>query len=86
MTKDEYDVELGLVKEMNMNFIRNSHYNRHPYGDEYADRHGIMVMDETENMWLDQAAVRNQYRNYGLSRAAGNDDHMEQLEPPSVVI
>jgi beta-glucuronidase len=86
MTKDEYDVELGLVKEMNMNFIRNSHYNRHPYAYEYADRHGIMVMDETENMWLDQAAVRNQYRNYGLSRAAVMMTTWNNLNHPSVVI
>jgi beta-glucuronidase len=86
MTKEEYDFELGLVKEMNMNFIRNSHYNRHPYAYEYADRHGIMVMDETENMWLDQAAVRNQYRNYGLSRAAVMMTTWNNLNHPSVVI
>lgn len=86
MTKAEYDTELGLVKEMGMNFIRNSHYNRHPYVYEYADRHGIMVMDETENMWLDQAAIRNQYRNYGLSRAAVMMTTWNNLNHPSVII
>jgi len=86
MTKEEYDIELGLVKEMNMNFIRNSHYNRHPYAYEYADRHGIMVMDETENMWLDQAAVRNQYRSYGLSRAAVMMTTWNNLNHPSIII
>lgn len=86
MTKEEYDTELGLIKEMNMNFMRNSHYNRHPYAYEYADRHGIMVMDETENMWLDQAAVSNQYRSYGLSRAAVMMTTWNNLNHPSVII
>ncbi len=86
MTKDEYDTELGLVKAMNLNFIRNSHYNRHPYAYEYADRHGIMVMDETENMWLDQAAVSNQYRRYKLSRAAVAMTTWNNLNHPSIII
>lgn len=86
LRKDEYDFELSLVKGMNMNFIRNSHYNRHPYVYEWADREGIMVMDETENMWLGRQAIYNQYRNYRLSYAAVLMTTWNQINHPSVII
>lgn len=86
LSKEEYDLELGLIKEMNMNFMRNSHYNRHPYAYEYADRHGILVMDESENMWLSANAIRRQYRTYKLSHAVVMMTTWNQHNHPSVVI
>ncbi|MBB6734651.1 beta galactosidase jelly roll domain-containing protein [Cohnella sp. CBP 2801] len=86
MTKEEYDAELGLVTDLKANFIRNSVYNRHPYVYEYADKHGLLVMDDLDNMWVDTASIQTQTETYGLSRALALTMAWNQANDPSVIL
>ena len=69
MAIDEYDVELGMLSDLQANFIRNSVYSRHPYVYEYADRHGLLVLDDIDNMWVGMKEEKLQTESYGLSKA-----------------
>ena len=41
-----YELDLKLMKQANINFLRTSHYPDRPYLYELCDRYGIYVMDE----------------------------------------
>ncbi len=41
-----YDLDITLMKQANMNFLRTSHYPDDPYLYELCDRYGLFVMDE----------------------------------------
>jgi beta-glucuronidase len=86
MTIEEYDTELNHVLDVNANFIRNSHYNRHPYVYDFADKHGIMVLDDVDNMWLDSKQEALQTNSYGLSRALVLSMAWNQINRPSVIM
>lgn len=80
----EYDEILERVDDLDGNFVRNCHYNRHPYVYEATDERGILVLDEAANMWLDAAEQREQVRRYGLSRALVAAMAWNQHNHPSV--
>ena len=44
-----YDLDVTLMKQANINFLRTSHYPDDPYLYELCDRYGIFVMDEANN-------------------------------------
>lgn len=44
-----YDLDISLMKQANINFLRTSHYPDDPYLYELCDRYGIFVMDEANN-------------------------------------
>ncbi|WP_455497364.1 glycoside hydrolase family 2 TIM barrel-domain containing protein [Coprobacter sp.] len=46
ISKEEMIKDLELMKQGNVNFIRNSHYPNDPRWYELCDQYGIMVMDE----------------------------------------
>lgn len=41
-----YELDIQLMKQVNVNFLRTSHYPDDPYLYEMCDRYGIFVMDE----------------------------------------
>jgi beta-glucuronidase len=86
MTIPEFDTELGMVKDLNANFIRNSVYNRHPYVYEYADKNGLLVLDDIDNMWLKMSEQKLQTESYGLSRALALTMAWNQIDHPSVIM
>ncbi|MEH7490878.1 glycoside hydrolase family 2 protein [Neobacillus niacini] len=86
MTIEEYDTELNHVLNVNANFIRNSHYNRHPYVYDFADKNGIMVLDDVDNMWLDTKQEALQTNSYGLSRSLVLSMAWNQINRPSVIM
>lgn len=86
MTTAEYDHELGHLTALEANMMRNCVYNRHPYVYEWADEHGILVMDDTDNMWLNTAQERLQTESYGLSRALTSAMVWNQHNHPSVIL
>jgi beta-glucuronidase len=86
LTIEEYDRELGLALDLGANFIRNSVYGRHPYVYEFADAHGLLVMDDTDNMWLNTKQERIQTDSYGLSRALALTMAWNQVNHPSVIL
>ena len=86
MTRQEYDRELGLAREAGANLLRNSVYNRHPYVYEWADRNGVFVMDDIDNMWLNTAQEKLQTERYGLSRALATMMAWNQHNNPSVIL
>lgn len=81
---DAYDDVVDRLRDLRVNFLRNSHYNRHQYLYEAADEAGIVVLDEASNMWLDEPAQRLQVRSYGLSRALVATMAWNQHNHPSV--
>lgn len=85
LTLDEYDTYFERVEQSNANFIRNHAYNRHPYVYEYADEHGLFVMDEVENMWLPPEQQKAQLE-YGLSRALVATMAWNQYNSPSTIL
>lgn len=86
MTIDEYDHELGHAVETGANFLRNCVYNRHPYVYDWADRHGVFVMDDIDNMWMNTEQERVQTERYGLSRALAATMAWNQHNRPSVIL
>jgi beta-glucuronidase len=86
MTRKEYDHELGLAREAGANMLRNTVYNRHPYVYQWADRHGVFVMDDIDNMWMNTDQERVQTNTYGLSRALATVMAWNQHNSPSVIL
>lgn len=86
MTREEHDHELGHVRALHANFIRNCVYNRHPYVYDWADEHGVFVMDDIDTMWLDTAQQRLQTEQYGLARALALMMAWNQANHPSVIL
>jgi beta-glucuronidase len=85
MTRAEYDRELGQVEAMRANAVRNCVYTRHPYAYDWADEHGVWVMDDIDTMWMNTAQERLQTETYGLSRAMALAMAWNQHNHPSVV-
>lgn len=46
LSKEEMIRDLELMKQGNVNFVRNSHYPNDPRWHELCDRYGMMIMDE----------------------------------------
>jgi beta-glucuronidase len=86
MTEAEYDTELGGMAAIGVNLIRNSVYTRHPYVYDWADRHGMMVLDDCDNMWLNLPQQKLQTSTYGQSRAVATMMAWHQVNHPSVVM
>ncbi|NUU06167.1 glycoside hydrolase family 2 TIM barrel-domain containing protein [Leifsonia sp. C5G2] len=86
LTVPEYDRELAQVLTLGANFIRNSVYNRHPYVYEWADSHGVLVMDDLDTMWLNTAQEKLQTEQYGLSKAMALTMAWNQHNHPSVIL
>jgi len=86
MTRSEYDHELGHVLAMNANAVRNTVYTRHPYAYDWADEHGVYVMDDLDNMWINTAQEKLHTEQYGLSRALALAMAWNNHNHPSVVV
>ncbi|WP_454050582.1 glycoside hydrolase family 2 protein [Cellulomonas sp. Marseille-Q8402] len=86
MTTAEYDHELGHAEDLGVNLLRNSVYNRHPYAYRWADEHGVFMMDDVDNMWLNTDQQRLQTESYGLSRALAATMAWNQHNRPSVIL
>ncbi|MGW4048707.1 glycoside hydrolase family 2 protein [Streptomyces sp. NPDC004721] len=86
ITPREYDTELGHLLDLGANFMRNCVYNRHPYVYDWADRHGVMVMDDNDTMWLNTAQEKLQTETYGLARALALTMAWTQHNHPSVIL
>ncbi|MDX3457872.1 glycoside hydrolase family 2 TIM barrel-domain containing protein, partial [Streptomyces sp. ME02-8801-2C] len=86
MTPAEYDRELGHLTRLGANFVRNCVYNRHPYVYDWADEHGVLVMDDIDTMWLNTAQEKLQTERYGLARALALTMAWNQHNHPSVIL
>lgn len=86
MTVAEYDHELGHALDTDANLLRNCVYTRHPYVYDWADQHGVFVMDDIDNMWVNTDQERVQTERYGLSRALAATMAWNQHNRPSVIL
>ncbi|WP_020574456.1 glycoside hydrolase family 2 protein [Actinopolymorpha alba] len=86
MTIEEYEHELGHAKSLGANFLRNCVYNRHPYVYDWADRHGVLLMDEWDTMWVGTISQKLQTETYGLSRALALATAWNNHNHPSVFL
>ncbi|MGH3491053.1 MAG: glycoside hydrolase family 2 protein [Actinopolymorphaceae bacterium] len=86
MTRSDYDRELGHVRATNSNAVRNTVYTRHPYAYDWTDRHGVYVMDDIDNMWVNAAQEKLQTEQYGLCRALALTMAWNNHNHPSVVV
>lgn len=86
MTIEEYDHELGHATATGANFLRNCVHNRHPYAYEWADRHGVLVMDDIDTMWMNTEQQKVQTERYGLCRALAAAMAWNQHNRPSVIL
>lgn len=86
MAPHEYDAELGRVLDLGANFVRNCVYTRHPRAYDWADRNGVLVMDEIDTMWLNTAQEKSQTDDYGLARALALAMAWNQHNHPSVIL
>jgi len=86
MSVADYERELGHALATDANFLRNCVYTRHPYVYDWADRHGVLVMDDTDNMWMNTDQERIQTETYGLSRMLAATMAWHQHNRPSVIL
>ncbi|MCD7938730.1 MAG: DUF4981 domain-containing protein [Bacteroides intestinalis] len=47
VSKELMEEDIRLMKQHNLNTVRNSHYPTHPYWYQFCDRYGLYVIDET---------------------------------------
>ncbi|MFF9095842.1 glycoside hydrolase family 2 TIM barrel-domain containing protein [Streptomyces sp. NPDC014802] len=58
LTRADLVRDIGIIKRMNMNSVRTSHYPNNPQWLELADEYGLYLVDETN---LETHGVRGQY-------------------------
>ncbi|MEV6119383.1 glycoside hydrolase family 2 TIM barrel-domain containing protein [Streptomyces sp. NPDC052077] len=58
LTREDMAEDIRLIKRMNMNSVRTSHYPNNPHWLELADLHGLYVVDETN---LETHGIRAEY-------------------------
>lgn len=85
MTRAEYDHELGHALRLGANFLRHAVYQRHPYVYDWADRHGVLQLDEWDTMWISEPQQQIQLE-YGLSRALAATTVWHNHNHPSVIM
>ena len=77
ITRDEMRKDMEMMKKMNINAVRNSHYPPDPYWMELCDEYGMYVVDE--------ANIESHGRGYDLAVTFGNDKkwrnpHLERIQ------
>ena len=83
---EDLDAELAHVTDLGAGMIRNSVYSRHPHVYDWADEHGVFVMEDLETMWLNTAQQRVQTERYGLSAAMAATAAWNHHDNPSVIL
>ena len=77
LTHEDMLKDMEMMKKLNINAVRNSHYPPDPYWMELCDRYGLYVVDE--------ANIESHGRYYDLAYTLGNDKqwqvpHMERIK------
>lgn len=65
LTKEDMHKDMEMMKKLNVNTVRNSHYPPHPYWLELCDIYGLYVVEE--------ANIESHARHYDLEFSFGND-------------
>lgn len=65
LTKADMQKDMEMMKKLNVNTVRNSHYPPHPYWLELCDIYGLYVVEE--------ANIESHGRHYDLEFSFGND-------------
>ncbi|MFF5251289.1 glycoside hydrolase family 2 TIM barrel-domain containing protein [Streptomyces leeuwenhoekii] len=58
LTREDMVQDIGLIKRLNMNSVRTSHYPDNPLWYELADEYGLYLVDETN---LETHGIRDEY-------------------------
>ncbi|GHB16961.1 beta-galactosidase [Streptomyces viridiviolaceus] len=58
LTREDLVEDIGIIKRMNMNSVRTSHYPNNPLWYELADEYGLYLVDETN---LETHGIRSEY-------------------------
>jgi beta-galactosidase len=74
LTREDMRKDMEMMKKLNINAVRNSHYPPDPYWMELCDKYGLYVVDE--------ANIESHGRYYDLAYTLGNDKqwHIPHLE------
>ncbi|MEO6069875.1 MAG: glycoside hydrolase family 2 TIM barrel-domain containing protein [Chitinophagaceae bacterium] len=77
LTHDDMRKDMEMMKKLNVNAVRHSHYPPDPYWMELCDEYGLYVIDE--------ANIESHGRYYDLSYSFGNDKewripHLERIK------
>ena len=74
VSKELMELDIKLMKQHNINMVRNSHYPTHPYWYQLCDRYGLYMIDE--------ANIESHGMGYGEETLAKREDyrkaHMER--------
>ncbi|MEG3626726.1 glycoside hydrolase family 2 TIM barrel-domain containing protein [Streptomyces poriticola] len=58
LTREDMIEDIGVIKRLNMNSVRTSHYPNNPLWNELADEYGLYLVDETN---LETHGIRSEY-------------------------
>lgn len=77
LTRDDMRKDMEMMKKLNVNAVRHSHYPPDPYWMELCDEYGLYVVDE--------ANIESHGRYYSLETTFGNDrawriPHLERIQ------
>lgn len=75
--KEEMENDVRLMKQLNVNAVRTSHYPNDPYFYDLCDRYGLFVMDE--------ANVENHGMYYQFDRTLANDPAWEEAHQLRII-
>ena len=73
------------MRSAGANFVRFSHYPRHPEAYRLTDQKGLMVMDEAPNYWMDRLSFISQLED-GLSLTYVQSMVWNHMNHPSVIL
>jgi len=82
---EHFQKDFELMLSAGANFVRFSHYPRHPAAYRLADQLGLMVMDESPNYWMDRLDFLYQLDD-GLSATYVRSMVWNHMNHPSVIL
>ncbi len=85
LTEAAIQRDLALAKAAGANTVRLSHYPRHPAVYAWADAHGLFLIDEVPNYWMNASAMAVQLEK-GLSRQSVSQMVWDHGNHPSVFL
>ena len=82
---EHFQRDFDLMGSAGANFVRFSHYPRHPEAYRLTDQLGLMVMDEAPNYWMDRLSFQYQLED-GLSLTYVQSMVWNHMNHPSVIL
>ncbi|MEJ6951442.1 glycoside hydrolase family 2 protein [Natronospora cellulosivora (SeqCode)] len=85
--KELYEFHVDFIKNtLKANFLRNTHHPRNKMAYELTDEYGLMVMEESANVWMNSDLMNYQVNTYKLAEARTASVTWNNINHPSIIM